>query len=146
MSYFLNAILSRSQLQPKSKLTSLKHVNLEQDLVLIPVTDSLFDEIAASATQGHDLVQGFEKLSTTLVEWLREVSEQTLVAYVEAEFWGGIGAQSAVMWEKREVVFQSMNSQDAINQVLQLFGIKVKGAIDEFAAVNLGRNRFTDHW
>lgn len=113
---------------------------------MVPVTDSLIDKIAASNADGHDLVPGFEKLSTPLAELLRDVSEETSVSYVEAEFWGGVGAQSAVIWEKREVVFQSMSSQDAINQVLRRLGIEAKGAIDEFAAVNLGRNRFTDEW
>ncbi len=146
MSYFLNAILCKSQIQFQSNFTSLKVVHLEQGLTMVPLTDSLFDEITASTPEETHLVQGLERLSTSLAELLREVSDDISVAYVEAEYWGGVGSQSAVMWDKGEVVFQVLNSQDAINQVLRMLGIEAKDAVDEFDSVNLGRYRFTNDW
>lgn len=113
---------------------------------MVPLTDSLFDEITASTPEETHLVQGLERLSTSLAELLREVSDDISVAYVEAEYWGGVGSQSAVMWDKGEVVFQVLNSQDAINQVLRMLGIEAKDAVDEFDSVNLGRYRFTNDW
>jgi hypothetical protein len=146
MSYFLYAILSKSQLQLRDELNSVKSVNLGQGLFMIPLTDSLVDEITGLATGGNEVVHGFERLSTTLDGWLKEISTHTSVAYVEAEFWGGVGAQSAVMWHEREVVFEALHTQDAINQILRRLGIEPGDKIDEFAAVELGRKRFIDEW
>ncbi|MEV8311993.1 hypothetical protein AB0P36_32930 [Streptomyces flavidovirens] len=62
---------------------------------LMPMTDALFDSVADGSDAGAlgfwRLPGGFEK---TLAYW----STDGPVAYVEAEYFGGVGEQKAAVW------------------------------------------------
>jgi hypothetical protein len=70
------------------------------------------------------------------------------LAYVETEYFGGTGAQSAVAFvEGREVVApQSARSAGPINQALRRIGVARTLAEDEFDTIGLGERRsMTDY-
>lgn len=64
-----------------------------------------------------------------------------LVAYVEAEYFGGVGEQSAVLW--RDGVREELGS---INEALRALGVRGIAGRDEFDTVDLGRHRSTQDW
>lgn len=68
------------------------------------------------------------------------------IAYVEAEFFGGEGAQAAAVWEDGKLVYGPVVASDAINQALRLLGVTKNMYFDEFEALELGRHRNTDEW
>jgi hypothetical protein len=68
------------------------------------------------------------------------------VAYIEAEFFGGTGGQSAVAWSGGSRVLGPLHAQEAINETLRFLGVRADGARDEFDAVGLGRYRDTADW
>jgi len=104
------------------------------------MTDELLDEIGAGS-EGQ-----FYKLSPDVADWVRSISDIGPVAYVEAEFFGGIGDQNAIVWSHGGEILQLLHDRDAINAALQLLGIS-KGAFhDEFEAVGLPRHRDTGDW
>jgi hypothetical protein len=68
------------------------------------------------------------------------------VAYIEAEFFGGSGGQSAAVWSRGSETMPPIHSRDAINQALRFLGVQIGNAQDEFDALGLGRHRDTRHW
>jgi hypothetical protein len=143
MGYYLQAIMGKQQTlaQHASAFQHARVVPLAQDVAIIPMTDALYDEIANGGA-----VERFEKLSPGVEEWLQRISVVAPVAYIEAEFFGGTGGQSAVAWSAGSRVLGPLHSQDAINETLRFFGVRVDGAHDEFDAVGLDRHRDTNEW
>jgi hypothetical protein len=146
MSYFLQSIIGMDSILRGSQLAVSQVVPLTQGLRMIPVTDKLFDEVQAAFPQAGESFPKFEKLSGFVAEWIRSLSENGLVAYIEAEYFGGVGSQAAIAWQHGNIVFGPVHSQDAINRALKLFGVEIGNERDEFDAVGLGLHRFTDEW
>jgi hypothetical protein len=74
------------------------------------------------------------------------------VVYAEAEYFGGVGDQHAVVWQgERAEVFES-EMPGAINTALQALGVRRTSSPwtgeeqDEFDSVGLGRHRTTEEW
>lgn len=143
MGYYLQAIIGKQQTlaQHVSEFQHARIVPLAQGIAIIPITDDLYDEVA----DGGD-VDRFYKLSPGIEEWAQRISAGAPVAYIEAEFFGGTGGQSAVAWSEGSRVFGPIHAQHAINEALRFFGVRVDGAHDEFDAIGLGRHRGTDDW
>ncbi len=77
------------------------------------------------------------------------------VAYVEAEFFGGTGTQSAQVWDNGKVVLGPLRLAEGerppvagspISQALRQLGATRGDHHDEFDAVGLGRHRDTTDW
>ncbi len=145
MGYFLQALIGKSQTLKAnvSLFQSARIVLLEQDIAIIPITDELCEEIDAIS---QIEVEGFEKLFPEIEEWAQRISTTGLVAYIEAEFFGGDGSQSAIAWNAGSRVLEPIREQNAINCVLKLLGVDRKNAHDEFDAVGLGKHRDTNDW
>ncbi len=74
------------------------------------------------------------------------VSKNEKIAYIEAELFGGDGAQASAIWDGGELIFGPIIANDAINQALHLLGVVRAGPSDEFDELDLGRHRNTDDW
>jgi hypothetical protein len=74
------------------------------------------------------------------------MSLTTPVAYIEAEFFGGLGGQSAVVWSGGSEIMAPIHAPNAIDQALRLQGVLAGDAYDAFAALGLGRHRNTHDW
>lgn len=152
MSYELHAVIGRADLLAEAARAVGEPVLLGQSLALLPMTDELFDTITDGTTTR---LLGFWKLpggfESTLARW----SLGGPLAYVEAEYFGGVGEQRAAVWEggtlPKDVLhvrqgepFPTQGSP--ISQVLRRLGA-VKGSyVDEFEAVGLRRHRCTEDW
>ncbi len=141
MGYYLQALVGKADALGKytSEFQHAHLVSLLQGMAMIPLTDDLHDEIG-----GDDL--GFVKLTSAGEQWAQRISSLTPVAYVEAEFFGGDGGQSAVVWFNASRVLGPIDSQHAINQALRFLGVQIGNAHDEFDAVGLGKHRDTRDW
>lgn len=145
MGYELQGLLGRQQDLSRGALTfaNARVVSLRQGMGLVPLTDALFDEIGV---ESGTATPGFSRLSPALEHWARGLSRNSVVAYVEADYFGGAGAQSAVAWADGALVLGPLHAQGAINQVLRLLAVKSDLAGDEFDAVGLGLHRRTERW
>ena len=143
MGYYLQAIVGRQTtlMQHASAFQHAHIVPLGQGIAMIPVTDDLYDEFADGGE-----VDRFYKLSPGIENWAKRISDSAPIAYVEAEFFGGTGGQSAIAWSQGSSVLGPVHSQHAINEVLRFFGVRVEKAHDEFDAIGLGRHRGTVDW
>lgn len=145
MAYFLQAIIGES--------AHLKHVcpsgmrvvplPLEARLALIPLTDELMD--AAGWPASRALTPEEAPLLRPRVEaFLVQASHEGLIGHLQAEYWGGVGAQFACGWQSGEQVYPSGEQSD-VNGLLKLLGVQ-RGAHDEWDTVGLGRHRHTEDW
>jgi hypothetical protein len=116
------------------------------------LNDVLFDAVTVA---GAPEPGGFWKAPAGFDRALAECSAYGPVAYDEAEYFGGIGTQSAQVWDDGKVVLGPVRLAEQapdrsggspISQALRRLGVAKGDHADEFDAVALGRNRDTDDW
>lgn len=151
MGYQLRALLSRQEVLEilQNSFNSLKVVPLVQGFGLIPITHELYDEIQSieKVPQSNEF-EGFYFLSPAIAKLAGDLSLQVAVAYLEADFFGGVGTQSAVVLERGNLKLKQppIESKDVINQALRLLGVQASESKDEFDTIDLGQQRFTEDW
>jgi hypothetical protein len=134
-------------------------VSLPQAFALVPVTDALHDDIVERVAIGEaDPFEGFVLLSAGVEAVLREASRVGPLAYIETDYFGGHGSQSAVAWDRGRMLagpyttgeehrwsFRAcLPAQWAINRVLSRMGVRALPFGDGFASLGLGKYRHTD--
>jgi hypothetical protein len=130
-------------------------VDLGQGLGVVPMTPALFDEVR----QGDEVDPLFARthmfpprFEMVLAAW----SVVDPVAYVEADYIGGIGSQFAAVWQGGTVVLGPLVLTEdeswpapgwsPISQALRHLGASADGHYDEFDAISLGRHRHVEDW
>ncbi|MCX5128417.1 hypothetical protein [Streptomyces sp. NBC_00347] len=116
------------------------------------MTDALFDAVPAAGTVGLD---GFSKASAGFARLLTACPGSGPLAYVEAEYFGGAGTQTAQVWGGGKTLLGPLSLAEGepspttgtpISQALRRLGAAKGSCVDEFEAVGLGRHRDTDDW
>lgn len=145
-------------------------------LGLVPVTDTLAAAVTpamicavldsgiaggpestgrASAALHTGPESGFTHLTPGLLALLEAASAAGPVAYLEADYLGLDGHQTAAAWRDGTMVLgplllgrsEPFVSREApISQVLRLLGVRRQGRHDEFVVSGLGRYRRTEDW
>jgi hypothetical protein len=90
--------------------------------------------------------EGHAELPETLANAARQLSQQSKLIYIEAEFFGGEGGQAAALFDQGRLTGIPCVAPDAINTALRWLGIEVGEHQDEFEAAGLGGRRETDDW
>ena len=133
---------------------------LPQDFIMLPLTDDLEyilqQEFSRSASPHHERA---ERLLPGVTNFAAQLSEYAPVAYIETEYFGGFGSQTALVWKKGRIVCGPIREEtpstpggtpsDArlpapINRTLRYLGVKSKGCIDEFEGLGLNHWRLTE--
>ena len=154
MGYDLQAIIAREELLRAltQALPEAMVASLEQGLALVPITDAFFDCVTGIPS-ADDL--GFWRLPAGFERTLADWSVRGPVAYVEAEFFGGVGWQRAAVWSGGVLALGPLRIEEEeqfaaegspISQALRCLGAIATAEQDEFAAVGLGRHRHRDDW
>ncbi|WP_370963784.1 hypothetical protein [Amycolatopsis sp. cg9] len=127
-------------------------VPLAQHLWLLPMTGALFDAVAVA---GAAELEGFWKAPAGFGHALTACSAEGPIAYVEADYFGGSGTQSAQVWDGGRVSLGPLHLAEGkpipaegspISRALRRLGVVRGEHFDEFDAVGLGRHRETDGW
>ena len=146
MAYLLHAFIG----QPddlkviEQQFTQAKLVLLTPQIALIPMTENLFNEI--NQNNQHNSIGKYEFLTTTIEKTILGIIKDRMVAYIEAEYFGGQGVQSGIVWKTGNRIFEEELGVNTINQILKLFGIVRLDPLDEFDTIGLGRHRHTEKW
>jgi hypothetical protein len=136
-------------------------VELNQGFAMVPLTAALPDAIVELASlRTPDPYPGFERLSAGIEHVLRiQASQAGPLAYVETDYFGGVGEQRAIAWRSGEVLvgpfFSRTDRGDsglhtepsgerAVNRVLSALGVTTRGRTDPFEALALGQYRHTE--
>ncbi|WP_405827889.1 hypothetical protein [Streptomyces sp. NBC_01176] len=108
----------------------------------------LSDDCAAGAQEFWRLPSGFDVL---LAEW----SKAGPVAYVESEYFGGVGEENSAVWRDGYLALGPLHLLEGepvpaqgspVAQALRELGIRTEGSSGEFAAVGLDRHRASEDW
>jgi hypothetical protein len=153
MGYQLQAVIAPADLLRRAARghAEMHVVDLAQGMALMPMTDALFDQV----TVADDETLGFFLLPGGFAETLAAWSVDGSVAYVEADFVGGVGSQTAAVWRGGLLVFGPLHNAaehpfpadgSPISQALRRMGVWRGRARDEFAAVGLYRHRDHEGW
>lgn len=126
---------------------------------MVPFVGELFDEIPGrSQLSVLPGASEFFLLSRKTEDLCRYCSHEGPIAYIETEFFGGKGRQSAVAWARNRVAFgpESVSLEDRagsadwqsapINRALRLFGVRCEKDEDEYDALGLGAIRDIEDW
>ena len=127
-------------------------VPLRQGLGLVPMTDEAFDAVNDGTAGG---LPGFWKLPGGFGGLLSSWSARGPVAYLEADYFGGVGTQAAAVWDGGSLAFGPEFIGEAgpvpvsgtpISRALARLGVTRGNHYDEFEAAGLGRERDTEDW
>lgn len=156
MGYVLQSVIAPAQaLRPCRAFVNGMVADLGEGLGLMPMTPDLFDEVR----QGDEIAPRFGPtqlfppgFEAVLAGW----SVVDPVAYVEAEYFGGIGSQFAAVWRGGTLVLGPLALAEdeprpapggsPISQALRHPGVSADGHYDEFDAIRLGRHRSVEDW
>lgn len=148
MAYTLEAVLGPAAVihQVAAELPAAPLITLPQGIAMLPVPEQLLNDGAGTL--------GFWMLPAGFADKLAAWSTAGPVGYVEAELFGGMGGQGAVLWEAQAVTFGPLTIEDEpfpsdgspISQLLRHLGVTRGTHHDEFDAVGLGRHRHTEDW
>ena len=119
-----------------------KGIKLPQRYGMIFLTDALLDDIGElfeSANEPSD-----PETVTSYI--LQDYSFHTKLAYIEADYLGGIGTQSGILYENRNIRIPLCSGEGAINILLRELGVWCEVNKDEFDSLNLGIYRRMDKW
>lgn len=119
-----------------------KEIKLPQGYGMIFLTDALLDnigELFESANEPSDP----ETVTSCL---LQEYSFHTKLAYIEADYSGGIGTQSGILYENGNISIPLCSGEESINILLRELGVWREVNKDEFDSLNLGIYRRMDKW
>jgi hypothetical protein len=121
----------------------LPRVTASQGFVILPV-DSDFVDSATVSRPGQSTEQ-FMLLTEGFHDLLRELSRLGSLAYVETDYFGGVGGQGAAVYSGRAVLMEpEWREAHSINRALALIGVKRHLLGDQFQALGLGRYRSND--
>lgn len=158
MRYVLHAIVAREEvLEPIVDLFGhTRPVLLDgAELALLPLCRDLFDEIQLDGFR-VDPESGFERLSSGVAAVITAASRRGAVAYLEADYAGDLGHQTAAVWLDCRTVYGPrllvpgepfpLDGRSPFCQALRYLGVEAVGRSDEFVVLGLGRHRDTEHW
>ena len=160
MAHSINAIIGREK-DIKSFCTNWVHAKckeLAQGFWLIRVDSALIDDINelanAKCTYPFDELY---YLTNSLSELLKESSRNTKLAYLETDYFGGVGTQAAILyqnesiaagplttedkWDNNNGFFQIPSGDRAINVILEKMGVSCMHESDEFESIKLSWER-----
>ena len=121
---------------------------------VVPFNEDLEDDVQQLQGTG-DWLQTGPRLSTGTMAFADRASQGASLGYLETEYFGGIGEQSAVLWQNGVLTLGPLSmSNDSsgavgrrprslwpVNAVLRGLGVRSAGHDDEFDALGLGAYR-----
>ena len=144
MAYTLQAVIAKSGSFSGPLPQKLQVVGLRGGIDMLPLTTEALKIHSISFCPLVD--EGSEEVPPQLLKLCEGLSNKCTLAYIEAEFFGGAGAQAHALFSKGKAIGQAVVSESAINEVLSYLGVTRGEAHDEFEAVGLGQHRDTDGW
>ncbi|MFJ8112876.1 hypothetical protein [Streptomyces sp. NPDC096132] len=154
MSYSLRAVITGEDVLRDivREIPAARSAPLAQGLSLLPVTEDVFDSVT---TGDSTRPLGFWWLPGGFDGRLAAWSTKGPVAFVEADFFGGVGEQRAAVWAGGRLVLGPLVVEEGahfppagspISRALRRLGATAPPGQDEFSALDLGRHRHSEAW
>ena len=144
MAYTLQAVIAKSGAFSGPLPQELHIIRLRGGVDMLPLSTEALKVHGISFCPLTD--EGEESLPPQLLKLCEQLSKQCMLAYIEAEFFGGAGAQAHTLFSEGKAIGQAVVSESAINDALRYLGVAKDEGHDEFEAVGLNQHRDTDEW
>lgn len=144
MSYSIQAFVALQGTFNADPSNGLAVIRLDNGVEIIPIgstTRKLYGIPFLPLTDGGD-----EELPPVLLELYLTLGSKRPAAYVEAEYYGGSGAQAHVLISQNGADASVNVSDNAINDALAWLGVQPYDGKDGFDTVGLDKHRETDAW
>lgn len=119
-----------------------KMIELPQDFGMVPMTIGLLENVEElmeiSVGNVRSELDGFDR---TVAEILEQYSFRTKLAYIETDYFGGVGTQGGVLYENGREASPPCVGEGVINALLKELGAWRKPDLDEFDCLELGKYR-----
>ncbi|MCW7471708.1 hypothetical protein [Leptospira kanakyensis] len=122
-----------------------KIVPLIDGYSLIPLTEDVLKSLNEDEEE-IILIKEYSNLTVKLYSILMQFSQIDKIGYIEAEYFGGSGSQSAILFSDGKPIFESIHKQNSINILLKKIGVKKKLFKDRFDYIGLNKFRSTEDW
>jgi hypothetical protein len=144
MAYTLQALIAKVGVLRVEHLAPFHVVRLNDEVEMLPLASELRTRFRIDFLPLTD--DGASDMPTGLVHLCCELSAGGMLAYVEAELFGGGGAQAYAIFENGHATMSPVVGESAINQALRKLGVCAPPGSDEFEHVGLGKYRDTEGW
>lgn len=111
---------------------------------LFPVDAEIIDKRIPLAKPLTNSTEEFVLLTDSFRLFLRSLSKGGQLAYIETEYFGGVGGQGAFVCRDGIEVIPPMWESNAINRALKEIGVRRRLLADRFATIGLGDIRGND--
>ncbi len=117
-------------------------IELPQEFAMVFLTNTFIESIEES----YHISDVFccpelDSYSTIAEQLLQEYSLHTRLAYIETDYFGGVGTQGGVLWENGQIIIQPRSGEGTINLLLKELGVICIGDLDAFDSLSLGNYR-----
>lgn len=146
MGHSIKAVIGkRADVQRFAEDWICKMIELPQDLGMVPLTIKLLEDMEERLEpSGDPSCSALEGLDSTVVEILKRYSTCTKLAYIETDYFGGVGTQGGVLYENGREVCPPRVGEGTVNALLKALGAWRKPDKDEFDCLELGKYRHID--
>lgn len=146
MGHSIKAVIGkRTDVQRIAEDWICKMIELPQDFGMVPLTLKLFEDMEELLKpSGDDPCSELVGLDSTVVEILKRYSSCTKLAYIETDYFGGVGTQGGVLYENGRETISACVGEGTINALLKALGAWRKPDMDEFDCLELGKYRHFD--
>ena len=144
MSYSIQAFIALQGTFNADPSTGLSVIRLDNGVEIVPIGSKTRKMYGIPFLPLTD--EGSEELPAILLDLYSTLGSQRPAAYIEAEFFGGSGAQAHVLISQSSASAGVNVSADAINDALAWLGVERRDGKDHFDTVGLGKRRETDSW
>lgn len=155
MGHNISIILSNRQdhIDELENYPDLEIKILPQNFFCVPLDDELCDDLEIEPDFEFDTSQTMF-LAGNLFALLKDLSQKGPVVYLETDYQGGIGCESALILDKGEFVYGPKISHlgpvdevietSPVNQALKKYGVESLNGESEFDAIDLNTYRSFD--
>lgn len=136
---YRNSVINKVVDKQDDFLTISKYAELNKGLLLFPFGSTYQFKKEGFVSPQEVVNQGHDILCSELSLDYREC------VYVETDYFGGYGDQSASYYKDGKLIYEDLNSHGCINECLSRMGIVRDkdnyGKVDEFDTIGLGKFR-----
>ena len=145
MGHCIQAIVVASEIADRLRAAypQLRCVSARQGYMILPIDADFVDSVTGA--QPPNSTDTFMLLTEAFGHFLRELSRFGPLAYIETEYFGGIGGQGAAVYAGREVILApEWRESGVINRALKQIGMRRRPFADRFMALGLDAYRSND--